>query len=176
VRRYGLDDHVARGAQPSLQQCSACGPRFRSTGRSFDISPRAALRAPQSAYAPGERTKWDLYPASDPKAPCFIHIHGGYWQRGSKEMFACLAEGALAHGWSAAPHSVRHEHGSHGGVREHVAGHPAEEQPAHAAVRIGTHDQHANPGLARLVKERVADAAREWFDWRAVGVIPCQPR
>jgi acetyl esterase/lipase len=33
---------------------------------------------------------------------CFVHIHGGYWQRGSKEIFACLAEGALANGWSAA--------------------------------------------------------------------------
>jgi arylformamidase len=54
------------------------------------------------AYAPGERTKWDLYPAADPKAPCLVHIHGGYWQRGSKEIFACLAEGALAQGWSAA--------------------------------------------------------------------------
>jgi len=54
------------------------------------------------AYGSGERTKWDLYPASDPKAPCFVHIHGGYWQRGSKEIFACLAEGALANGWSAA--------------------------------------------------------------------------
>jgi arylformamidase len=46
--------------------------------------------------------KWDLYPAADPKAPCFVHIHGGYWQRGSKQIFACLAEGALANGWSAA--------------------------------------------------------------------------
>jgi len=54
------------------------------------------------AYGPHARTKWDLYPAADPKAPCFVHIHGGYWQRGSKEIYACLAEGALAHGWSAA--------------------------------------------------------------------------
>jgi arylformamidase len=54
------------------------------------------------AYAQGARTKWDLYPATDPKAPCFVHIHGGYWQRGSKEIFGCLAEGALARGWSAA--------------------------------------------------------------------------
>lgn len=53
-------------------------------------------------YGPKERTKWDLYPGTDPNAPCFVFIHGGYWQRGSKEIFACLAEGALAHGWSAA--------------------------------------------------------------------------
>ena len=59
------------------------------------------------AYGPGERTKWDLYPAADPTAPCFVHIHGGYWQRGSKEIFACLAEGALANGWSAALPGLR---------------------------------------------------------------------
>lgn len=53
-------------------------------------------------YGPKERTKWDLYPASNPNAPCMVHIHGGYWQRGSREQFACLAEGALARGWSAA--------------------------------------------------------------------------
>src|SRR5262244_2113223 len=50
------------------------------------------------AYAPGERTRWDLYPAADPKAPCFVHIHGGYWQRGSRQTFACLAQGAIARG------------------------------------------------------------------------------
>jgi arylformamidase len=54
------------------------------------------------AYGPRERNKWDLYPASDPNAPCLVHIHGGYWQRGSKETFGCLSEGALARGWSAA--------------------------------------------------------------------------
>jgi acetyl esterase/lipase len=54
------------------------------------------------AYGPRERTRWDLYPASDTNAPCFVHIHGGYWQRGSREAFACLAEGVLAHGWAAA--------------------------------------------------------------------------
>ena len=54
------------------------------------------------AYGPAERTRWDLYPAADPHAPCLVHIHGGYWQRGSREAFACLAEGVLAHGWAAA--------------------------------------------------------------------------
>ena len=49
------------------------------------------------AYGPKERNKWDLYPASDTNAPCMIHI-GDYWQRGSKEQFACVAEGALARG------------------------------------------------------------------------------
>ena len=74
----------------------------RKLGRSFASTPRAAPEAPRSGLCPGERTKWDLYPPPIPKAPCFVHIHGGYWQRGSKEIFACLAEGALARGWSAA--------------------------------------------------------------------------
>lgn len=54
------------------------------------------------AYAGEARTKWDLYPARDANAPCLVHIHGGYWQRGSKEAFACLGDGLRAHGWSVA--------------------------------------------------------------------------
>lgn len=54
------------------------------------------------AYAGKARTKWDLYPSPHPQAPCLVHIHGGYWQRGSKEAFACLGSGLRAHGWSVA--------------------------------------------------------------------------
>jgi arylformamidase len=53
-------------------------------------------------YGPGERNKWDLFPAKNPKAPCLIFIHGGYWQARNREHFSCLAEGVLARGWSAA--------------------------------------------------------------------------
>ena len=53
-------------------------------------------------YGPGERHRIDIFPATDPRAPCFAFIHGGYWQMNSKESFACLADGVRAHGWSAA--------------------------------------------------------------------------
>jgi acetyl esterase/lipase len=53
-------------------------------------------------YAVGERTAFDLYPAADPAAPCFMFIHGGYWQRNSRDVFACMAEGFAAAGWSVA--------------------------------------------------------------------------
>jgi arylformamidase len=53
-------------------------------------------------YAAPERTAFDLYPAHDPGAPCLVFIHGGYWQRNSREMFACVAEGPAAAGWSVA--------------------------------------------------------------------------
>jgi acetyl esterase/lipase len=67
----------------------------------------AALRAGGKSfldvpYGDSERTKIDLYPAADRTAPCLIFVHGGYWQRNSREVFAMLVEGVAAHGWSVA--------------------------------------------------------------------------
>jgi acetyl esterase/lipase len=53
-------------------------------------------------YGPGARQRFDLFAAKSPAAPCLVFIHGGYWQRNTREDFACYAEGVLAHGWSAA--------------------------------------------------------------------------
>lgn len=66
-----------------------------------------ATRAPLSArldlpYGPAPRNRIDLFPAADPAAPCLVFIHGGYWQKNSKESFACLGDGVRAHGWAAA--------------------------------------------------------------------------
>ncbi len=53
-------------------------------------------------YGPAPRQRFDLFPAAAPTAPCLVFIHGGYWQRNTREDFACFAEGMLAHGWSVA--------------------------------------------------------------------------
>ena len=53
-------------------------------------------------YAAGERTCFDLYPAAPYGAPCLVFIHGGYWQRNSRELFAMLVEGLAGQGWSVA--------------------------------------------------------------------------
>ncbi len=53
-------------------------------------------------YGPTERTAWDLFPARDPSAPCFVFIHGGYWQRNARDGSSVLVAGMRAHGWSAA--------------------------------------------------------------------------
>lgn len=53
-------------------------------------------------YGDGERTKIDLYPAAPYGAPCLVFIHGGYWQRNSRELFAMLVEGLAKRGWSVA--------------------------------------------------------------------------
>ncbi len=67
----------------------------------------AALRASRKSfldvpYGDRERTKIDLYPGTDGTAPCLVFLHGGYWQRNSREVFAMLVEGVAAHGWSVA--------------------------------------------------------------------------
>jgi arylformamidase len=53
-------------------------------------------------YGMRERNTWDLFPQADPDAPCIVFIHGGYWQRNSKDQFANLIAGPYARGWSAA--------------------------------------------------------------------------
>jgi len=67
----------------------------------------ATLRASRKSfldvpYGDRERMKVDLYPAADKTAPCLVFLHGGYWQRNSREVFAMLVEGVAAHGWSVA--------------------------------------------------------------------------
>jgi arylformamidase len=53
-------------------------------------------------YGDGARTKWDLFPADSPAAPCLAFIHGGWWQYNKREDFAAIATGLRAHGWSVA--------------------------------------------------------------------------
>lgn len=53
-------------------------------------------------YGSSEREAIDLYPASNADAPCLVFIHGGYWQRNSRDVFACVAAGLGANAWSVA--------------------------------------------------------------------------
>lgn len=53
-------------------------------------------------YGPAPRQRWDLFAANSAAAPCLVFIHGGYWQRNTREDFAAFADGIMAHGWSAA--------------------------------------------------------------------------
>ncbi len=48
------------------------------------------------AYGPLPRNRIDLFRCGRPGAPLLVFIHGGWWQRNSKEVFACMAEGPLA--------------------------------------------------------------------------------
>jgi arylformamidase len=53
-------------------------------------------------YGNRPRNRIDLFRTSKSDAPLLVFIHGGYWQRNSKEIFACMAEGPLARGFNVA--------------------------------------------------------------------------
>ena len=49
-------------------------------------------------YGNRERALFDYLPANVSGAPLFVFIHGGYWQRNGKEIFAFVADGPRVHG------------------------------------------------------------------------------
>jgi arylformamidase len=53
-------------------------------------------------YGPRDRNRLDIFTCGVANAPLLVFIHGGYWQRNSKEIFSCMAEGPLAHGCDVA--------------------------------------------------------------------------
>jgi arylformamidase len=50
------------------------------------------------SYGRRPRARLDYFPARAGKSPLFVFIHGGYWQRNDKDMFAFVADGPRAHG------------------------------------------------------------------------------
>jgi len=75
----------------------------RSAHRGLGRLPASPCRSISTLrYGPKERNTWDLFPSDDPNAPCIVFIHGGYWQRNSKDQFASMIAGPFAHGWAAA--------------------------------------------------------------------------
>jgi arylformamidase len=49
-------------------------------------------------YGERPRARLDYFPAGSVQPPLFVFIHGGYWQRNDKDMFAFVADGPRAHG------------------------------------------------------------------------------
>src|SRR5258707_12308722 len=45
------------------------------------------------AYGPRERNRLDVFRSGKPRAPLFVLIHGGYWQRKNKGMFTGMPGG-----------------------------------------------------------------------------------
>ncbi len=79
-----------------------------SAARLADWTARSTgLRARQPTecdipYRPHERTAYDIFRSGRPKAPLLVFIHGGWWQRNSRQVFSCMAEGPMAQGLDVA--------------------------------------------------------------------------
>jgi acetyl esterase/lipase len=66
-----------------------------------DRSARLRARQPEELdipYGPRPRNRFDIFRCGRSSAPLAVFIHGGWWQRNSKEVFSCIAEGPMAHG------------------------------------------------------------------------------
>ena len=118
ARPFRLDDPTPadlRRHWDTLDQAArdAC---YDNTGAVADSAAQIAARDAASArlraahpgrrldlpYGAGTREAIDLYPSPEAGAPCLVFLHGGYWQRGARDLFACFAEGPCAAGWSVA--------------------------------------------------------------------------
>lgn len=83
---------AVKNSEQKLAEWSARGATTRAR-------PGAVL---DLAYGPRPRNRIDIVPCGRIGAPLFAFLHGGYWQRNSKEVFACMAEGPLARDFDAA--------------------------------------------------------------------------
>ncbi len=79
---YNYNNMARRPDAPDLLQAWA--------DRSADYRKRsdAALDLP---YGDGERERIDVFRCGEPGAPLLVYIHGGYWQRGDKSIYSCVA-------------------------------------------------------------------------------------
>jgi len=51
-------------------------------------------------YGEGEREKFDYFFGGNKTGPVVFYIHGGYWQRGDKNMYSFVSEAFIQHGVS----------------------------------------------------------------------------
>jgi arylformamidase len=78
----------------------ADSPQFLARWRERSAELRAAAsqaRLLDLPYGKRPRARLDYFPAGRAQAPLFVFIHGGYWQRNDKDMFAFVADGPRAH-------------------------------------------------------------------------------
>ncbi|WNK01626.1 alpha/beta hydrolase [Thalassospiraceae bacterium LMO-JJ14] len=68
-------------------------------GKTVRAKPNARL---DLAYGPLPRNKIDYFQAAPQNAPLLVFIHGGYWQRNSKETFSYVADGLVPLGINVA--------------------------------------------------------------------------
>jgi arylformamidase len=106
VRRNSLWGQLTRAERDAAYNNSAAVPQSPVLNAAREVA-SAAFRAAHPLhldlpYGPRPRNAWDLFPTGDPDAPCLVFIHGGYWQRNSRDQFANLIGGPRAIGWSAA--------------------------------------------------------------------------
>ena len=92
-------DRAALDAAYNNSAAVADSPQWLARWRARSAVVRAGHGARLDvAYGARARARFDYFPAGAARAPLFVFIHGGYWQRNEKETFAFVADGPRPHG------------------------------------------------------------------------------
>jgi len=94
-------DRAALDAAYNNSGAVADSPQWLARWRERSAILRAAAaqaRLIDLPYGNRPRARLDYFPAGAAQPPLFVFIHGGYWQRNDKDMFAFVADGPRAHG------------------------------------------------------------------------------
>lgn len=83
-----LGDWAKRSEALRARQPAECNIAYRPSGETGD---RTAVR-----------TCFDLFRSGREHAPLMVFIHGGWWQRNSRSVFSCMAEGPMSLGFDVA--------------------------------------------------------------------------
>lgn len=93
MERAALDAAYNNGA--AVAESENWLARWRALSATVRSGPGARLDIP---YGSRPRARFDYFASGAARAPLFMFLHGGYWQRNDKDMFAFLANGPRAHG------------------------------------------------------------------------------
>src|ERR1700730_3078580 len=88
---YNNSEHVANSAAKLAEWSERSAGLRERHPRLLDL-----------AYGERPRNRIDIFPCGARHAPLFVFIHGGYWQRNAKEVFSCMAQAPMAHGFDVA--------------------------------------------------------------------------
>src|SRR5215471_11923116 len=92
-------DKAALDAAYNNSAAVANSADLMARGRERSAVVRAGPRAKLDiAYGSRPRERLDYFASGATKPPLLVFIHGGYWQRNDKDMFAFIADGPRPHG------------------------------------------------------------------------------
>ena len=92
-------DRTALDAAYNNSLAVADSAELMARGRERSAVVRAGPRARLDvAYGSRPRERLDYFSSGATRPPLFLFIHGGYWQRNDKDMFAFVADGPRPHG------------------------------------------------------------------------------
>jgi arylformamidase len=97
-----MDQAVLDAAYNNTAAVADSGARLAQWNERSAIVRAEANSRLDLVYGPRPRNRLDYFASKGRGGPLFVFLHGGYWQRNSKEIFAFISDGPRAHGINVA--------------------------------------------------------------------------